>query len=211
MASRRDRTLTPTPERCEGRSLAALVFLFNGNAFDEARPGPLTDDAARVLRAAGHQVIPLAYPHLNTPSALDAVARRVAALAHGRPVALVGFSAGGSLALRLSAVPSLHVIDVLDEYGPPDARDDLAARNPHPIRGLAPFDKATVALFSGPVNTSAHVVATFGLSDPGVKAAPSAASLRRDLPGVHIYLYRGAHGVPITASRPALEDFLAHL
>ena len=209
MAARRDRT--PGFEPCEPRTLTALIVVFNGNGFDAARPGPLTDSAAQVLHAAGNQVVQLAYPRLNTPGAFHAVAARVAMLSHGRPVALVGFSAGGALALRLSAVPSLHVVDVLDEYGPPDVRDDLDAGRMHPVRGLAPFSKATVDLLSGPVRTTAHVVATYGLSDPGVPAGPSAASLRRDLPSVHIYFYRGGHGVAISASRPALEDFLSHL
>src|SRR5262249_1354437 len=83
--------------------------------------------------------------------------------------------------------------------------------NYRPISGLAPFRAPIVSLLSGPVATSARVVGAFGQSDPNVRADTSTADLLRDDPQAHVYTYAGAHGAPITASRPALDDFLKHL
>lgn len=195
--------------------MTTLVFVLNGASFSAAGPNRLTANAAAVIRSAGDRVVQLSYPAVNSASAFEALAGRVVRLAHGQPVGLVGFSAGGALALRIAATPGLNVNAVLDEYGVPDIQAYLrrhsADHNLRPISGLAPFRPSAVSLLSGPITTSAHVVAAFGLYDPNVRADTSSADLLRDDPGAQIYTYPGAHGVSITASRPALEDFLSHL
>jgi putative intracellular protease/amidase len=128
---------------------------------------------------------------------------------------LVGFSAGGALALRIGATPGLKASAVLDYYGVPDVRAYLERHaSDHvyrPISGLAPFRRALVLLLSGPLATQAHVVAAFGQYDPNVRPGTSSVDLINDDPNADVYAYRGGHGVSITASSPALQDFLAHL
>lgn len=209
------RRAAPDFDRCEDRVLTALVFVLNGASFAAAGPNRLTADAAAVLRQAGNQVVQLSNPPIHSAAALAGFEARVVKLAHGRTVGLVGFSAGGALALRLAAAPGLKVSAVLDYYGVPDVRAYLgrhaADHNFRPISGLAPFRPSLVALLSGPVKTSAHVVAAFGAYDPNVRADTSTADLLRDDPHADVYTYPGAHGARITASLPALDDFLAHL
>src|SRR5258708_3442355 len=113
-------------ERCEERSLLTLVFVLNGNAYSSATPNQLTADAAGVLQKAGNQAIQLSTPDMATRGAVYGVARQMRSLSHGQAIGIVGFSAGGTLAARLSAVKSLHVTAALDYYGPPDLRDFLA-------------------------------------------------------------------------------------
>ena len=205
----------PAFDRCEDRALTALVFVLNGASFAAAKPNALTHDAAAVLRRAGNQVVELANPAINSPAALIGLENRIAGLARGRTVGLVGFSAGGALALRIAATPGLHVSAVLDYYGVPDVRAFLARHaqdhRVNPIAGLAPFRPPIVAMLSGPIATEAHVVAAFGAADPNVRADTSTADLLADLPTATSYTYPGGHGASISASRPALADFLAHL
>jgi dienelactone hydrolase len=202
-------------ERCEDRALTTLVFVLNGASFAAAGPNQLTASAAAVLQQAGNRVVQLSYPAINTASAFKALGRSVAKLAHGQNVGLVGFSAGGALAVHIAAAPGLRVKAVLDYYGVPDVQAYLDRHsvddNDRPISGLAPFRTSVVSLLSGPIATSAYVVAAFGAFDPNVRPDTSSADLLRDDPNAHVYTYSGGHGVPITASRPALEDFLAHL
>jgi dienelactone hydrolase len=139
----------------------------------------------------------------------------VVRMAHGQTIGLVGFSAGGALALRVATTPGLKVGAVLDYYGVPDiqaylqrhARDHIY----RPISGLAPFRTSLTSLLSGPLVTQAQVIGAFGQFDPNVRADTSSADLLRDDVNAHVYTYSGAHGVGITASRPALEDFLSHV
>lgn len=216
MTSRRhpSRT-TPAFETCEDRTLTTLVFVLNGASFAAAGPNSLTADAAAVLRRAGNQVVQLAYPAIRSPATFQALAARVANLAHGQNVGLIGFSAGGALALRIAATPGLKVNAVLDYYGVPDVEAYLQRHsrdhNVRPISGLSPFRPPLVSLLSGPLATRAHVVAAFGRFDPNVRSDTSSADLLHDDPNADVYTYPGAHGVSITASVPALDDFLAHL
>ena len=205
--------LIPTCDRCENRTLMTLVFVLNGNSFNAAKPNALTANAASVLKAAGNQVIQVGNARVNSPGALHALEAQIVRQAHGQAVGLVGFSAGGAIALRVAATPGLKVSSVLDYYGVPDVGAFLNRRTgtTNPVAGLAPFKPAVVAQFSGPVTTAAHVVGAFGAADPHVNAASSAADLVADVPGAATYTYAGGHGVGITASRPALDDFLAHL
>jgi hypothetical protein len=209
------RTVALGLDPCEPRLLNTLVFIFNGNAYSAAAPDGLTAEAARAIEDAGHQAIQLETPTLDTTSAFHSVAAQVRSLGHGQPIGLVGFSAGGTLAARLSSIPSLDVKDVLAEYSPPDLKDYLGYhrgdRFSRYITGRVQFQPGVVDLLSGPNPTTAHVVATFGLADHHVVAAPSTASFRKDYPGGHVYDYPGRHGASIHASPPALDDFLSHL
>ena len=211
--SSKSKRIPPGVEQCEGRELLALVFVLNGNSFRAARPNSLTTDAAHVLNAAGDQVVQLSNPNINSPAALQAFENQVKKQAHGQTVGLVGFSAGGALALRVAATPGLKVSSVLDYYGVPDIAKylDRHTGNNNPISGLAPFKAPLVAALSGPVATTAHVVGAFGEADPHVNAVASEADLLADVPAADVFTYDGGHGVSITASRPALDDFLAHL
>jgi dienelactone hydrolase len=201
-------------ERCEDRTLTTLVFVLNGNAFSPARPSPLTADAARVLQKAGHQAIQISTPEISTPAAFERVVAQIRSLSHGRPIGIVGFSAGGSLAARLAGVSSLHVRAALDYYGPADLQDYLDQHRGDSyyryVVGHVHFTPSTIRLLSGPSNTSAYVVAAYGLEDQNVVASSSAASFLKDFPQGKVYTYPGPHGVSINASPPALKDFLAH-
>ncbi len=205
----------PTFEICEERALTAVVFVLNGASFAATGPDKLTANAAAVLHQAGNQVVQLSNPKINTPAAFQALAKRVVKLAHGQAIGLVGFSAGGALALHIAGTPGLNGSAVLDYYGVPDVQAYLQRHSLdhdyRPISGLAPFRAPIVSLLSGPLTTSAHVVAAFGQYDPNVRADTSSADLLRDDPNADVYIYPGAHGVNITASPSALDDFLAHL
>jgi hypothetical protein len=202
-------------ERCEDRTLLTLVFVLNGNAFSAAKPDALTANAAQVLQNAGDRAIQLSTPKISTAAAFYEVARQIESMSHGRPIGLVGFSAGGALAARISGVPGLHVKAVLNDYGPPDLRDYFrfhhGDRFATYIRGHVHFSPSAMRLLSGPSDSSAYVVSAFGLDDDNVNATQSTASFLKDFPLGRVYTYPGPHGVSINASRAALEDFLAHL
>ena len=119
--------VVPGVEPCEDRALMTLVLIFSGNAFGPAGPGPLTVEAARILKAAGEKPVQVSYPKVATAAAFEEIAHQVAAIGRGRPIGLVGLSAGGTLAVRLSTIPGLNVKAVLDDYGPPDLRTELDA------------------------------------------------------------------------------------
>jgi hypothetical protein len=215
--SRRHSTITTLVlEPCEARSLLTLIFIFNGNGYGDAKPNALTAKAAQELEAVGNRAIQLANPSINSPAAVFGLKQEIEAFSRGEPIALVGFSAGGTLAERLAADPALHVTDVLACYSPPDLRDYLAYHGDdhdgqYVLRNLG-ADRAVIDLLSGPNDTQAHVVATFGLADHNVVAGPSTASFKRDYPTGQVYDYPGGHGVGINAGGTApLDDFLAHL
>jgi hypothetical protein len=187
----------------------------NGNAFRAVGPNALTANAAQVIDHAGDRAVQLATPTMTTVRDFYAVAKKIESLSHGQSIALVGFSAGGTLAARLAGVEALHVRAALDYYGPPDFRYYLETRYPgHFFRyspGRVHLNSALMDLLSGPCNTSAYVVCAFGLQDGIVRASVSTASFERDYPSGKVYDYPGPHGVSIDASPPALKDFLAHL
>ena len=211
--SSRDRA--PSFERCEERILSTLVFVLNGNAYSAASPNILTANAAQVLWQAGNQAVQLAYSTMATPAAFFGLERQIQSLSHGQPIGIVGFSAGGTLALKIATDKALRVVSVLDYYGPPDLKDYFlyhkSDRFSRYILGHVPFTRAAINLLSGPIATNAHVACAFGLRDANVVASQSAASLNRDLPQASIYTYDGPHGVGINACQPALNDFLANL
>jgi hypothetical protein len=202
-------------EQCEERSLATLIFVLNGNGFGAASPNSLTANAALVLHAAGDQPVQLAYPAVVGVGVLTGLEREIKSLSHGQPVGIVGFSAGGTLAERIAADPRLDVTAVLAYYSPPDLRDYLAYhqedRDARYVLSRIDSNGGVIDTLSGPSDTQAHVVAAFGLDDHNVVAGPSTASFHQDYPQGQVYTYPGPHGVSITASPAALEDFLTHL
>jgi dienelactone hydrolase len=202
-------------ERCEERSLATLVFILNGNGFGAASPSNLTADAALVLHAAGDQPVQLAYPAVTTVGVFPALDRQIASLSHGKPIGIVGFSAGATLAERIAADRALDVTAVLAYYGPPNLRDYLAYhqgdRYDQYVLSHINSNRAVIDAMSGPNDTQAHVVTAFGLDDHNVVAGPSTASFHQEYPQGQVYTYPGPHGVGINASPAALEDFLTHL
>jgi hypothetical protein len=203
-------------ELCEDRTLpSTLVFILNGNAYSAAKPNALTANAALVLSHAGARSVQISYPTMNTPGAFRALDSQIRRMSHGQPIGIVGFSAGGTLALRLATDKALHVRAVLDYYGPPDVNDyfpyhgsDYFAQY---VMGHAHFTRAGLNTLSGPINTTAHMVAAFGLNDINVVARVSQTSLQHDAPSTSAYTYPGPHGVGITACPTALDEFVACL
>ena len=215
MQSKSSRVRALSFEQCEERILTTLVFVLNGNAFGAAAPTSLTARAAQILRNAGHQAVQVAYPTMATPVAFESLVRQIKTLSDGQTIGIVGFSAGGPLALRLATDPALHAAAVLNYYGPLDLNDYIQYRKSDRftryIRQHAPLNRAAINLLSGPITTSAHVVSAFGSNDRNVVATQSVHSLGRDLPQGSSYLYAGGHGVGISACPPALNEFLANL
>ncbi len=199
----------------ESRDVPTLVFILSGNALSATGPGALTAGAAAIVREAGDHPIQLSTPTINTPSAFYSVAKHIAALSHGQPIGIIGFSAGGVLALHLAAIDQLHVKDVLDDYGPPDARDYFAFHQndyyAHYVKSHAHPDQAVIDLLSGPIHTTANVDCAFGLQDPNAVASMATASAQKDLPQANVFYYDGPHGVRVTACLPALDAFMSHL
>lgn len=189
--------------------------MLNGNALAAAGPGAQTADAARRLQAEGHRAIQLAYPAMGTTGAFRGLAARIQRLSRGQPIGLVGFSAGGALALRLATVPGLNVKAVLNFYGPPDLQDWLDYhRGDENYRHVVSHVRLTPGLIdelSGPARTSAAIINAFGLRDTNIVAGRSAASFQRDFASGAIYTYPGPHGVGVGASPAAFDAFLAQL
>jgi dienelactone hydrolase len=202
-------------EQAEVRALSSLIFVLNGNAFGPTSPTLLTANAAQVLDSAGNQAIQISTPKMSTASAFYGLARGIRRLSHGSPIGIVGFSSGGSLAARLSAVPSLRVVAALDYYGPPSLSDYLREHvgdiYGDYMRSHIQFTRSALKVLSGPCPTSAYVVAAFGLYDQNVVATVSTALMAQDFPAAHVYEYPAGHGVSISASPAALQDFLAHV
>jgi dienelactone hydrolase len=215
MSERMNRRLSPCPELLEPRTLAACVVLLNGNAFAGASPSVQTQVAAADLASRGDRAIQISYPTMNSVAAFDQLAGQIRQISRGQPIGLAGFSAGGTLALRLAQFHSLNVKAVLDFYGPPNLADwisqhhgDTHAR--HVLSNINHNQKFINAM-SGPSETTAYVVSAFGTQDTCVYAAPNAAGLQQDFPGGAVNYYDGPHGVTIQACYTAYEDFVNHL
>ncbi|WP_165231821.1 dienelactone hydrolase family protein [Aquisphaera insulae] len=202
-------------EEMEPRTLTTMVFLLNGNAYAAAPPNALTAGAAADLARRGFTPIQVSYPDMNGIGPFVRLANSLVRASKGQPIGLVGFSAGGTLAMRLASYPGLNVSSVLSFYGPPDLSAWL---NDH--RGDAAFrlvsrntdsNPAFINSMSGPSETTTHIVAAFGTIDHTVHAAAGARSLTDDFPHATIYTYNGPHGVPIRAQPAAYADFLNHL
>jgi hypothetical protein len=205
----------PLCEQFESRMLPTLVFVFNGNAFAEAKPDWTTQLAAAQLTQHGDQAIQLTTPAMDSPAAFFQLANEIRGISKGRPIGLMGFSAGGALAMRLAGLPGLNVKAVMNYYGPPDFRDWLAYhRGDRFFQYVATHVRVTpgfVRLMSGPSATQAYVVSAFGLRDQLIVSSMSTASFDRDFPHGQVYYYPGPHGVTLYACYRAFQDFLAHL
>jgi hypothetical protein len=206
----------PSFEQLQARTLQTLVFVFNGNALAKSSP-----DSAHTLLAAyqllknGDRAIQLSTPQMQSPRDFYALARVIQALAKGQPIGLIGFSAGGALAARLSGVPGLNVKAVLNFYGPPDLNDYLVYHNGDRfyryVGSNINFNSSVIKLLSGPSSSTAYVVNAFGLHDRNVVASVSTASFNRDFEYGETFYYPGPHGVSLFADYPAFQAFVAHL
>jgi hypothetical protein len=209
------RRFQPSIEPFEPRLLPTLVFVFNGNAFAAAKPNSITQIAADQLIRHGDQAIQVTTPAMNGPSAFFQLANEIRAMSKGRPIGLMGFSAGGALAMRLAGLPGLNVKAVMSYYGPPDFRDWLNYHyGDHFYRYVTTHVHVTpgfVRLMSGVGDTQAYIVSAFGLHDQNIQSAMSTASFDRDFQQGAVYYYPGPHGVTLYACYPAFADFLAHL
>lgn len=198
----------PASEPLEGRALAAVVLILNGNAF-----GPTVTDAATArlaarLRAAGHRPIQLALPSV-TPGLLTQLGRKIERLTQrGQEVAVAGLSAGGTVAARL-AMSRDDVVAALDCYGPLDLDDWFAY---HEAQGTA-FSRSSLAivagnlggnrktteLLSGPAeNRATPIVAAFGERDFNVTVEVNRDSARKSGANIRFLTYAGGHGVGAT-------------
>jgi hypothetical protein len=210
------RRFCPLFERCEQRMLPTLVFVFNGNAFAEAKPdAEHTGLAAQELGDNGDQAVQMTTPAMEDPADFYELAGEIRAISKGQPIGLMGFSAGGALAMRLSAIPQLHVQAALSYYGPPDLKDwliehkgDQHYRN---VLSHVQFDPGIIDLLSGVSTSDAYIIDAFGLEDRTVVSGESTISFEQDFPNGHVFYYDGTHGVTLKASYAAFDDFLAHL
>ena len=209
------RRFRPEVEPCETRVCPTLVFIFPGNALAAASPGLQTQTAADRLIRDGEQPIQVSTPALDGPAAFYRIADYVRTVSQGQPIGLMGFSAGGALAMRLAGQPGLNVQAVMNYYGPPDLDAWIASHgDDYYYRYVASHVHLTSAvenLLSGPSTSSAYFVGAFGLDDQNVIASVSVASFQRDFQQGHIYLYPGPHGVTLYADYAAYQDFLDHL
>jgi hypothetical protein len=192
-----------------------MVFIFPGNALAAAAPSIPTRTAAVQLIRQGDRPIQVSTPALNGPGAFYRIADYVRRVSQGRPIGLVGFSAGGALAMRLADQPGLNVKAVMNYYGPPDLRSWVASHgHDHYYRYVTSHVHLTGAvtdLLSGPSTSSAYFVSAFGLHDANVQPAASTASFQRDFPQGRVFYYPGPHGVTLYADYAAFQDFLNHL
>ena len=136
-------------------------------------------------------------------------------MSQGQPIGLMGFSAGGALAMRLAGQPGLNVTAVMDYYGPPDLDAWIASHHDdYYYRYVASHVHLTTAvenLLSGPSTSNADFVGAFGLDDGNVIASVSTASFEKDFQHGQVYDYPGPHGVTLYADYTAYQDFLDHL
>ncbi len=205
----------PVLEQCESRIYPTLVFIFDGNALAEATPAYRTQVAADQLRAHRDQSIQMTTPAMDSPRAFYDLAARIRKLSHGQPIGLLGYSAGGALAMRLAGQPGLDVTTVMNYYGPPDLDAWLAYhkgdRYYRYVVSHVHLTKGLVKLLSGPSTSDSYFVNAFGLRDRNVVSSVSTASFYKDFQHGVVYNYDGPHGVTLDADRHAFDVFLDHL
>ena len=206
----------PTFEQIESRLLPTFVFVFNGNGFAKSTPDARHSQlSAQALMANGDRAVQLATPAMSAPRDFQQLASTIFAISKGRPVGLMGFSAGGTLAMRLSQIPKLNVKAVMNYYGPPDLRDWLeyhrGDRIYNQVTAQVHFSLGIIALLSGPSKSTAFIVSAFGLKDQNIVSSVSTASFQRDFPHGQVFSYPGRHGVTLYADVPAFNTFLSHL
>ena len=123
------RRFRPEVEACEPRACPTMVFIFPGNALAAASPDLPTQLAADRLLRDGDEPIQVSTPALNGPDAFYRIAAYVRTVSQGQPIGLMGFSAGGALAMRLAGQPGLNVTSVMNYYGPPDLNAWIASHH----------------------------------------------------------------------------------
>lgn len=209
------RRFKPVLEQCESRNCPTLVFIFNGNALAAAVPDVNTQLAANQLLSHGDQAIQVSTPAMDDPAEFYHIADEIRTLSHGQPIGLMGFSAGGALAMRLAGQSGLNVTAVMNYYGPPDLEDWIAYHD-HDfyyryVVSHVHLTSGIVALYSGPSSSDAYFVNAFGLRDRNVVSSVNTASFHKDFEQGQVYTYSGPHGVSLYADYPAFQDFLNHL
>jgi dienelactone hydrolase len=191
------------------------VFILNGNAYGAARPDRLTQVSAVDLARRGFHAIQLKTPAMDSLGTFDILANQLKRLSKGRPIGLVGFSAGGSMAMRLAQNPGLNVKAVLNFYGPPDLRDWIDEHRLDPafayMNSQVHLTPGFINRMSGSGSSQTFIVSAFGLRDRTVTASASGASFQKDYPNGALYYYPGAHGVTIAACYEAYLGFVSHL
>lgn len=209
------RRISLSVEPLETRALTTMVFLLSGDAFGAAAPSSQTRFAAADLARRGFEPVQLSYADMNSTRAFDGLANQIGRLSKGQPIGILGFSAGGALALRLAGVPGLNVKTALSFYGPPDLSDWLREHRGDPayqrvVRNIG-AGQAFTRLMSGPSTTDAKVIAAFGMRDRTVRALPSERSFYQDFPTGVSYFYPGPHGVNVYAKCGAYDEFIRNL
>jgi hypothetical protein len=209
------RRYRPEVEPCESRVYPTLVFIFPGNALAAAAADIPTQTAADQLIRHGDQAIQVSTPALNGPGAFYRIVDYVRTVSQGQPIGLVGFSAGGALAMRLAGQPGLNVQSVMDYYGPPDLDGWIASHNDDRyyqyVVSHVHLTNQVANLLSGPSPSDAYFVAAFGLEDENVIASVSTEYFQKDFQHGQVYYYSGPHGVTLYADYAAFQDFLDHL
>lgn len=206
----------PSCEEFEPRMVPSLVFVFNGNAFAASEPDAKhTGFAAQQLIDHGDRAIELATPAMASMSDFYRLAGEIRSLSKGQPIGLIGFSAGGSLAMRLSGIPSLNVQAVMNYYGPPDLRDWMRYHQGDSYYNYVTthvrFSPGIINLLSGSSSSTAYIVNAFGQYDRNVVTSVSTNSFKRDFQMGRVFYYPGPHKVALSADYTAFEDFLSHL
>jgi hypothetical protein len=209
------RRLHPTFEHLESKVVPTTVFILNGNAFAAARPNFITQTAAAQLIREGDQSVEITTPAIVSPHVFDQLANEIRNLSGDQPIGLMGFSAGGTLAMRLAGQPGLDVKTVLNYYGPPDLRDWLndhqGDRYGQYLRSHVHLTSAIIDLLSGQSDSDAYFVNAFGLRDHNVVSSVSTASFSSDFQHGAVFYYNGPHGVTLHACAAAFEAFVSHL
>jgi hypothetical protein len=209
------RRFKPVLEQCESRICPTLVFIFNGNALAAAPPDAVTQLAADQLVSHGDQAIQVSTPAMDGPGVFYHIADYIRTVSHGQPIGLMGFSAGGALAMRLAGQPGLNVTSVMNYYGPPDLEDWIAYHQDdfyyRYVVSHVHLTSGIIDLYSGPSTSDAYFVNAFGLQDRNVVSSVSTASFYKDFQHGQVYTYPGPHGVTLYADYSAFQDFLDHL
>lgn len=209
------RRFRPGVEPCDSRVCPTMVFIFPGNALAAAAPDIPTETAADRLARLGDQPIQVSTPALDGPDAFYRIVNYVRTVSQGQPIGLIGFSAGGALALRVAGQPGLNVTSVMDYYGPPDLDAWIASHGDdyyyQYVASHVHLTSGVEQLLSGPTTSHAHFVAAFGLKDANVIASVSTSAFNADFPGGQVLYYPGPHGVTLYADYTAFQDFVDYL
>ena len=162
-----------------------------GGGRADARPSsPRTGSRVRAIRP-----IQVSTPAMDGPGVFYHLANYLRTVSHGQPIGLLGFSAGGALAMRLAGQPGLNVTAVMNYYGPPDLEDWIAHHGDdfyyRYVASHVHLTSGIVDLLSGPSTSDAYFVNAFGLRDRNVVSSVSTASFHKDFQHGQVYTYHG--------------------